>query len=217
MRSEFGKRLFEARKRAGLTQADAAKGIMGQSTLAELEKSGQGSAHTTALAKRYGVLPDWLADGTPPMTHANVVSGPDIKGSYPLISDVQAGMWTEICDNFQPGDAEQWLPSTKNLGAHGYMLRVSGDSMKDPGARYSFPDGTILHVNPSLVPQVGQFVVARREATKQATFKKYVMIEGEPYLEAINPDWPKEMRFLKLQPGDVWCGVVVDASMGVLP
>ena len=148
---------------------------------------------------------------------ANTEPGPDAKGRYPLISEVQAGMWTELCDHFQPGDAEQWLPSTKNLGECGYMLRVKGNSMEDPGGRYSFPDGMVLHVNPHLTPTPNQFVIVRREATKEATFKRYVLIDGEPYLEAINPDWPKDKKFLKLQPGDAWCGVVVDASLGGLP
>lgn len=164
------------------------------------------------------VSPAWLAEGVlPKYAASNVSLGPDQKGRYPLISEVQAGMWTELCDHFQPGDAEEWLPSTKNLGKCGYMLRVNGNSMEDPGGRFSFPDGMVLHVNPDLTPTPNQFVIVRREATKEATFKRYVLLDGEPYLEAINPDWPKDKKFLKLQPGDAWCGVVVDASLGNLP
>lgn len=148
---------------------------------------------------------------------SNVASGPSTHGPYPLISEVQAGAWTELCDNFSPGDAENWLPSTKNLGACGFLLRVTGKSMENPGGRYNFAEGIILHVNPDLEPTPGQFVVVRRESTQQATFKRYVMIDGEPYLEAINPDWPKDMKYMKLQKGDAWCGVVVDASFGNLP
>lgn len=66
-RSEFGQRLFDARKHAKMTQAAGAKGIIGQGTLAELEWTGQGSSHTTALAARYGVRAEWLADGMLPM------------------------------------------------------------------------------------------------------------------------------------------------------
>lgn len=172
------------------------------------------------LCARYklDVSPAWLAEGLlPKYAASNVSPGPDVKGLYPLISEVQAGMWTELCDHFQPGDADVWCASTRNLGEHGYMLRVTGDSMADPGARYSFPEGMILHVNPELTPTPGQFVIVRRESTKEATFKRYIMMDGEPYLEAINPDWPKDKRFLKLQPGDAWCGVVVDASLSNLP
>lgn len=152
-----------------------------------------------------------------PAEESNVTLGPGAHGPYPLISEVQAGAWTELCDNFSPGEAENWLSSTKNLGKCGFLLRVHGKSMENPGGKYHFPEGMILHVNPDLDPVPSQFVVVRRESTKQATFKRYVLLDGQPYLEAINPDWPRDMKYLKLEKGDAWCGVVVDASFGNLP
>lgn len=64
-RSEFGWRLYEARKRAGLTQVELAKraGFGSQGSIAELEKLGQGSSHTPMLATALGVTPEWLATG----------------------------------------------------------------------------------------------------------------------------------------------------------
>lgn len=160
---------------------------------------------------KFGEMP-MLAEGA-----GNTGPGPDTHGPYPLISDVQAGRWTEIHDNFQPSNADDWQMSAKNLGPHGYLLRVHGKSMTAPGERYSFPDGMILHVRPESDPQPGQFVIVRRESEMAATFKRYTIINGTQYLEAINPDWPKEEKYIKLLPGDVWCGVVVDASFGNLP
>lgn len=65
-RSEFGARLFKARKFAKLTQAQLSKkaGGPGQSTIAELELSGMGSSHTAQLANACGVRPEWLSDGS---------------------------------------------------------------------------------------------------------------------------------------------------------
>ena len=149
---------------------------------------------------------------------ANVEPAMDMpRTKYPLISFVQAGGWTSICDNFQPGDADEWHPSSKNLGPHGYILRVLGKSMYAPGYKYSFDEGMLLHVNPSMDPIPGQFVIVRRNGSQEATFKRYILIDGQPYLEAINPDWPKEEKYLKLLPDDEWCGVVVDASINSLP
>ena len=148
---------------------------------------------------------------------ANTSPGPDIKGVYPLISSVQAGAWAGLCEQFQAHQAQDWLPSTKNLGECGYMLRVDGKSMENPGGRHNFAEGMVLHVNPDLTPEPGQYVVVRRNGTQEATFKRYVLIDGAKYLEAINPDWPKDMKYLPLQPGDEWCGVVTDASFGNLP
>jgi SOS-response transcriptional repressor LexA len=128
-----------------------------------------------------------------------------------LISPIQAGHWSEICDNFQPGDAEKWVPCHVDLGPCGYVLRVRGASMTAPeGSPYSFPDGMLVYVHATLEPVPGQFVIARRNKSNEATFKKYVLIEGHPYLEALNPNWPE--RFIKMEEGDQFCGVVKHAG-----
>lgn len=63
-RTDFGKRLYDSRKAAKLTQSALAEKVgISQGTLAELEKIGQGSAYTPQLAKACGVSPDWLASG----------------------------------------------------------------------------------------------------------------------------------------------------------
>lgn len=152
--------------------------------------------------------------GLPPQPlPVNTEAAPPInkKRMYPLISDVQAGDWTEICDNFQPGDADEWRESHKDLGRCGFVLRVTGDSMTGAaGSEYSFPAGFLLYVNPDMDALPGKFVIVRREGDTKATFKRYVMLDGEQYLEALNPMWPN--RYIKLREGDVFCGVVVHAG-----
>lgn len=218
MTTDFGKRLKAARKHAELTQVELAKKVgIGQSTIGELESKGYGSTHAAKIAMVCGVNALWLEKGDGPMiAEENTTPGPDIKGLYPLLSDVQAGRWTALCTNFSREDAKDWHPSTKNLGPCGFMLKVKGKSMENPNGKPSFTEGMILHVNPDIEPLPGYFVVVRRSSTDETTFKRYIQIEGAPYLEAINPDWPKEEKYLKLMPGDAWCGVVVDASLGGL-
>lgn len=80
-----------------------------------------------------------------------------------------------------------------------------------PGEPYSFPDGMLIYVNPHIDPVPGQFVIARRRGIgKEATFKRYTLIDGEPYLEALNPNWPN--RYIKMEEGDTICGVVRHAG-----
>jgi transcriptional regulator with XRE-family HTH domain len=63
-RSEYGSRLYAARKRAGLTQVALAKAAgMSQSTLQEAETTGLKSTYTAQLAAACGVSPQWLATG----------------------------------------------------------------------------------------------------------------------------------------------------------
>lgn len=64
MKSEFGKRLFEARKRAKKTQMQLCKAIgMAQGTYTRLESVGQGSSYTPKIAAFLGVNTEWLAYG----------------------------------------------------------------------------------------------------------------------------------------------------------
>ncbi len=168
------------------------------------------AAFMQTIARVYG-----LEAPAAPNNNVEPARGLHSARNYPVISNVQAGDWTEICDHFQPGDADQWMPSTFDLGRCGYMLRVTGKSMLDPYGKYSFPPGSILHVNPEADPVVNQFVIVRRGGENAATFKRLVELDGVKFLEAINPEWPD--RYLKLQEGDVYCGVVKTATLPDLP
>ncbi|MVT28528.1 peptidase S24/S26A/S26B [Acidovorax citrulli] len=120
---------------------------------------------------------------------------------YPVISSVQAGEWEEIVDQFSPGDAEDWQDSPVDLGPNGFVLKLEGSSMTNPaGGRDNFPEGMYVHIHPGVEAQPGDYVVAKREADNKATFKKLVRVDGEQFLHAINPAWPKP--YIKLEPGD---------------
>lgn len=71
---------------------------------------------------------------------------------------------------------------------------------------YTFPEGTYLFVSPDAEALPGKFVIARRHGT-EAMFKRLTMVDHEPYLEALNPDWPNQ--YLKMEPGDEIIGVVM--------
>jgi transcriptional regulator with XRE-family HTH domain len=64
MATDYGKRLKEARKSAGMTHARLSKltGIP-QSTISTAERMGNGSSDTVVYAKALGVDPAWLATG----------------------------------------------------------------------------------------------------------------------------------------------------------
>lgn len=63
-RTEYGLRLFTARKHAELTQTALAKAVgMSQSAYQEAETTGLKSTYTAQLAAACGVSPQWLATG----------------------------------------------------------------------------------------------------------------------------------------------------------
>jgi len=123
--------------------------------------------------------------------HANVGPGPDTRGFVPLISWVQAGEWREAVDHLQPGDAEEWLPCPKPHSPHAFALRVRGNSMQSPyPGQKTYPEGTIIYVDPDMSPTPGKRVVAKIRDTGEVTFKEYSEDAGRKFLRPLNPQYP---------------------------
>lgn len=123
-------------------------------------------------------------------------------GKVPLISGIQAGHWCEAIDNFQPGDAEEWLPAPTKHGPHAYALRVTGTSM-EPRLR----EGEIVVVDPDRAAESGSIVVARKAENKEVTLKQLIREGGDTYLKAINPHWPEPI--IRLSEEWTVCGRVI--------
>jgi SOS-response transcriptional repressor LexA len=125
------------------------------------------------------------------------VSSPMLR--LPLISWVTAGQWREVVDNFQPGDAEQWVETTKRVGRSAFALRVRGDSMEP-----RCPDGAIIVVDPEREAVNGSLVVVRLQDDAEATFKRLVVEGGRRFLAPLNPRYP----VIEIDGPAVICGVV---------
>lgn len=145
----------------------------------------------TKLEIATGYRASWLVTGRGPKLAANIEEV-DLKSRVPLISWVQAGLLAEVEDTYTMGDAEEWINvyDTKP-GAQAFALRVSGDSMTspNPGDR-SFPEGTVLIVDPGRAANAGDFVIAKDVATQQATFKRLAYDGGRWFLKPLNPSYP---------------------------
>lgn len=205
----IAERMRAARERAGLTQpALAQRANVSQGTIGNIESGlRKRPRDLLAIAAALHVSPLWLETGQGPMhgdhDQANVSTAPaSMKPRrYPVISSVQAGEWEEIVDQFSPGDAEDWQDSPVDLGPNGFVLKLEGSSMTNPaGGKDNFPEGMYVHIHPGVEAQPGDYVVAKRELDNKATFKKLVRVDGEQFLHAINPAWPKP--YIKLEPGD---------------
>lgn len=154
------------------------------------------------VAKAIGCSLDWLAYGDAPTLSStarwdesrlsggadaeppNVVETHYKVGKVPLISWVRAGEFVEAIDNFQPGDAEDWIDTTVTIRAHTFALRVSGDSMEP-----EFYEGCIVVVEPDLEPQHRDFVVVRN-SENGVTLKQLVDDGGEWFLRPLNRQYP---------------------------
>lgn len=181
-----------------------------EQTLTNWKKRGVPKGKTVAICQKLGCRPEWLESGDGPMTteptnihaahpphekkgaysQANVGPAPDVTGRIPLISGVQAGMWTDSVDIYEPGYAEQWLPHLKHNGEKTFALRVIGDSMTAPHGR-SYPSGAIIFVDPDKRnPSSGDRIVAKLEGSQDTTFKVFVSEAGKCWLRPLNPQYP---------------------------
>lgn len=162
----------------------------------------------TAFASYFGLSVDALmntdlATGSVAVqTQSNVHRGPDIKGTVPVISLVQAGNWKEVIE--ADGDIPR-VPTTYKVREHTYALRVEGDSMEP-----MFPRGCLIIVEPEEDPHPGQYVIVR-QSSNEATFKQLIQDGGTYMLKPLNDRYP----IMQMQAGAVFCGVVKQMMMEV--
>ncbi|MBR8303711.1 helix-turn-helix domain-containing protein [Burkholderia dolosa] len=212
----IGTRIRALRQAKGLTLQQVANEFwITRASVSEWEsgRSWPDPSKLTQLAELLGTSVDYLLEGvegteiatnTVDNSESNITEWP--VGKLPLISWVQAGDWSEIVDNFQPGDAEDWIACPFPSGRHGFVLRVVGDSMFNPGGDLSFRDGDFISVNPERDAHHRSLVIARRNREK-ATFKQLLLDESDgPMLHALNPNWPT--RYIPLDKHTEIIGVV---------
>jgi SOS-response transcriptional repressor LexA len=201
----LAQRLKAARKRLGLTQTKLATMAGVQQT--DVSKIERGEIRKTTaiptLARALQCDPHWLqtGDGQPGWDNQNnTVAGPEFKGRVPLISWVQAGHWTEIVDNFEPGDAEDWVETTAKVSSNAFALRIVGDSMAP-----RVPDGAVVIFDPGRGYHHGSLVLAKRTGDQQATFKQLWYDGPTPFLKPLNDRFP----MLDMPPDTQIIGVAV--------
>lgn len=206
----FAERFKKAVAHAGVEDTQEALGrLLGVSSVMIWSyKTGEKMPRMTTamrIAEALGVSVSWLLSGNGEMSSSstsNIEPAPFLRGKVPLISWIAAGDWCEANDPYPPGEAEMWLQVSANYGVRSYGLRVRGESMLP-----RFREGEIIIVDPDARADSGNYVIARKDGSKEVTFKQLV-IEGDAiYLKPLNPQWPDPI--IKID-GD-WhiCGKVV--------
>lgn len=117
----------------------------------------------------------------------NVSPGFDTRAEVPLVSEVEAGNYAVI-DNFRPSGPFGTVRVTIPVKRHTYALRVHGDSMASESGD-TFPDGSIIIVEPELTAVPGDFVIAVNSAD-EITFKQLIKDSSEFYLKPLNNRYP---------------------------
>lgn len=122
----------------------------------------------------------------------NVTDFRPVTRMLPVLSDVQAGNWTNV-QAVSKLDIQQWLPAPPNAGKNSYYMIVRGVSnfphFKDGDYVCIDPDIDIEHV------QTGEMIVAQCDG--EATFKALVKDYNRMYLQALNPNFQPNILELR--------------------
>ena len=136
------------------------------------------------ISKALGILPEVLA------FDSNVSVIEEKVYRYPLLSPIQAGLWTDI-KSLEGFDGYEMIPSTVVASENSFYLRIEGKSMLP-----RFNEGDLVLIDPDILPTPGKFVAAIN-GDNEATFKQYKELgtrtpEGIPHFELVplNPMFP---------------------------
>jgi SOS-response transcriptional repressor LexA len=206
----ISKKVSSRRKELGLSQADLARAVgVSRGSVNKWEKGDISikSNNLPPLAKALKCDVNWLLNGQEspdPKTAepSNVEKGPKLQGSYPVISWVQAGDWSQI---FEANRVEaDHYPCPVKCSKQTFLLKVCGMSMSP-----LFNEGELIFIDPDVEPTNGKYVIARLDGENEATFKQLIIESGHKFLKAANPNWPTQIQPIN---GDCTIvGVVISA------
>lgn len=180
------KLIREGRRSLGMSEQQFAEAVgVSRGAVQQWEKPG-GTApkrsNQQRVAALLGISVAELVSGG-----SNISKGFDMRAEVPLVSEVEAGNYTVI-DNFKPRGKFDTVPVTVPIKRHTYALRVHGDSMVSETVD-SFPDGSLIIVEPEMEALPGDFVIALNEAN-ETTFKQLIKDGGDYYLKPLNTRYP---------------------------
>ncbi|PNH87405.1 LexA family protein [Vibrio diazotrophicus] len=136
---------------------------------------------------------------------------PKFQTTFPLLSSVQAGQWTEACEAYSLDEIDEWYEATVKTSERCFWLRVQGDSMTSPSG-ISVPEGTLVLVDTEKEHGNGSLVVAKLTDVNEATFKKFVSDGGQDYLKPLNKDY----KTVPINGNCKIIGVVVEARLRLI-
>lgn len=170
------------------TQVDSDVG-----NISRLERDIQGFSPQllSKIADALGVpVAELFSDAPQPTQHQNMKIAPPDSHRIPVISYVQAGVWTETSEIRECDGNWVYITTDLELGERAFAIELKGHSMEP-----EFVEGDVVLIDPDEHPHPGDFVVAKN-GEEAATFKKYrprgVGEDGQEVFELVplNEDFP---------------------------
>ncbi len=198
----LGERFKWRREQLQLTQEEATKGInrllknerskFTRVTISNIENGNQQSMKDKVLLAVVQVLrcsAEWLVNNNGP------VELPDNNSSFKM---VPALSWDQIIpftkSQLQPSKDFECSPCPVKCSVKTYSLSVIGEEMQP-----RFEDRDIIYIDAELIePYNGKFVIVRKSGELDVSFRQLQAIDNQWFLKALNPDYPPEIKFTKI-------------------
>ncbi|MEQ9721268.1 S24 family peptidase [Yersinia alsatica] len=213
--STFGERLLARREELGLTQEDlAAKAGITRMAISKIElgmTQKPRADNLFALAKALQLNPNWLVSGKGEKESShqasfkinNGLSVETLSREVPLISWSQAGEFSGVLP--QEGNESIYYSCPVTCSENSFALLIENESMLP-----RFEPDDIIYVDPELNdPPSGKFVLTRVEGSREAAFKQLQILDNQRYLKTLNPDYPPDVRFIKMNDNYEIIGTVI--------
>lgn len=195
MKSEMKDRIRSRRLQLDITQLSLAKKLGVSRVSVTKWESGAtkpDGENLHRLAQVLSTTPEWLlyghGDNNPDDTKVTPLMR--APATVPIISAVQAGLWTDSYAAARLSDVISWTQTTADVSDEAFGLVVRGESMTNPNGLPSIPEGSIVIVEPNygqLDNLYGKIIVAILDGSSEATVKKLVWDSPQCYLMPLNP------------------------------
>lgn len=135
-------------------------------------------------------IAELFSDSASTSPYQNMEIAPPDTRRIPVISNVQAGVWTASSEIRECDGNMAYITTDLELGQHAFAIVIQGNSMEP-----EFTEGDLVLIDPSEPIHPGDFVVAKN-GEEETTFKKYrprgIGDDGEEIFELIplNDDYP---------------------------
>lgn len=121
-------------------------------------------------------------------TEININSDGKITGipqalNIPVLALEQAHFWPEQKHKATPIKTVLIEPTSANK--HFFAVTLEDTAMSP-----SFPAGTIIIIDPELLPKDSDYVVIHRQGQNKAMFKQFLTDGENKYFKSLNPDFP---------------------------
>ena len=208
MMSSIGERIQYARKQLGISQGEVAKRC-GWSNRGRISLYEQGARlpnpnDLKRLAEVLGVSIEWIYGETTPtaksledflahitkdLPNANEVINSTIFQHAKMLPVMTLEALQTAVEHQRPIVSNEHMMTLLKTSSKAFAMMHSGDSM-EAAKGSSFPDGTIIVIDPEKPAQQGDFVLAYIRKTHSLTFKQLTEDAGKQYLKPLNPAYP---------------------------